>query len=77
MRILATRQVLVQAQPYVLPEEFSDLQHDTVLVQGFFIDPSWLTSSLPTQVGLSMLSRDERILPHSAADSILPTEPGR
>jgi len=60
-RLVATRHVFVeppQGLPRSLPDCFQEVSYGTTLVQGFFLDPSWLMEDLPQRVAATTLSHE-------------------
>ncbi|MFT5051523.1 MAG: signal transduction histidine kinase [Chlamydiales bacterium] len=73
LRLVATRQVLVRAQSGQFPEAFEDMARDKVLVQGFFMDPTWLLDVMPSRVHRNILAPHERVLFWDQRDEVLPS----
>jgi signal transduction histidine kinase len=69
-RIVAHRTVEIDAypDPNALPDCFEALAIDTILVQGFFLDPTWLLDTLPTAVANQVLDESQSLLLAGHAD---------
>lgn len=67
-RILATRRVLINPNTKLLqmPSCFDSLGYGATLVQGFFIDPTWLFGELPMSVAEQVLDASYRFIPPGA-----------
>lgn len=63
-RVIATRMVLVPGQGLLpnMPSCFSGMRSNTYLLQGFLIDPDWLTKDLPRQLAAQVLDPEQRLL---------------
>lgn len=73
LRLVATRQVLIRAQSGDFPEAFEDMARDKVLVQGFFMNPTWLLNVMPGRVHRNILAPHERVLFWDQRDDVLPS----
>lgn len=69
-RILASRSVAVEANKRLLemPSCFANMGGDTALVQGFFIDPEWLFSEMPSSVARQVLDVTQEFVPFGSTE---------
>ena len=59
LRLTATRRIFIDSPEGlagVLPDCFQEVSYGTTLIQGFFLDPSWLLDDLPRRVAATTLS---------------------
>lgn len=64
-RILATRLIMIDGDERLqkLPPCYANLSRGATLVQGFFIDPSWLFAEVPLEVAAQVLRAPETFHP--------------
>jgi signal transduction histidine kinase len=74
-RVLATRLILIDSNRRLakMPDCYSNLADGAALVQGFFIDPTWLFGELPVELADQVLRQPEAFHP-LGSPSLVPSD---